>query len=453
MSLCTYDNCYKRASFNYENNKALFCYTHKLDSMINVTINKCIHPNCKTTANYNTINNKRGIYCVSHKTPDMISVTSIKCKYIGCLHVPSFNNIGEKRGIYCDEHKLQNMINVTMKRCLSNGCAVYPTFNFPNIKSPIYCSSHKLNTMVNVVDSKCIESGCTTRPIYNYSTEKVAKYCKIHKLQGMIDIKSKYCIFTGCKTRPIYNSPKESTGIYCCAHKLVGMINIKDKKCREPECSLIPSFNQPGERRGVYCAKHRKLDMVNVIEKKCKTPLCDTQVKEKYDGYCLRCFIYQFPDKPVSRNYKTKEKSVLDYLRGTFKNYKLISDKKIIGGDSYRRPDIMLELPSHCIIIEIDENQHKLYDCSCENKRIMQLSSDIKFKTLIFIRFNPDKYFDISGTLIESCWSVDGNGISRIKNVTEWDNRLLALKTQIQYWIDNLPDKMLEIVQLYYDQK
>jgi len=306
--------------------------------------------------------------------------------------------------------------------------------------------------MVNVVDSKCFEPGCNTRPIYNFSTEKVAKYCKIHKLQNMIDIKSKLCIFIECKTRPIYNIPGESTGLYCFAHKLDGMINVKDKKCREPGCKLLPSFNLIGERRGIYCAKHRKLDMVNVIEKKCKTPLCDTQVKEKYEGYCLRCFIYQFPDKPVSRNYKTKEKSVSDYLIDNFKHYTLITDKKIIGGDSYRRPDIMIELLSHSIIIEIDENQHKQYDCSCENKRLMQLSNDIKFKTLIFIRFNPDKYFDISGNLIDSCWAVDGNGISRIKNEIDWNNRLLALKTQIQYWIDNQPNKMLEIIQLYYDQ-
>jgi len=306
--------------------------------------------------------------------------------------------------------------------------------------------------MVNVVDAKCIEPGCTTRPIFNYVTEKIAKYCKIHKLQDMFAIKNKVCIFNGCKIRPIYNLPGKSLGIYCCAHKLDGMVNVKDKKCREPGCNLLPSFNQPGEAKGIYCAKHRTSTMVNVIEKKCKTPLCDTQVKEKYEGYCLRCFMYQFPDKPVARNYKTKEKSVLDYLIDNVKTYKFVTDKKIIGGDSYKRPDILIDLPSHCIIIEIDENQHKRYDCSCENKRLMQLSSDMKFKTILFIRFNPDKYFDISNNLIGSCWTVDGNGISRIKNITEWNNRLITLKNQLQYWIDNVPGKMLEIVQLYYDQ-
>jgi len=162
--------------------------------------------------------------------------------------------------------------------------------------------------------------------------------------------------------------------------------------------------------------------------------------------------MHQFPDKPVARNYKTKEKYVIDYLSVEFPYQKLICDKRITGGDSYKRPDILLDLSSHSIIVEIDENQHTNYDCSCENKRIMQLSSDLKYKPIIFIRFNPDKYFDASNNLIESCWKIDGNGISCIKNKIEWGNRLLVLKQQIIYWINTPTDKMIEIIQLYYDQ-
>ena len=63
-----------------------------------------------------------------------------------------------------------------------------------------------------------------------------------------------------------------------------------------------------------------------------------------------------------------------------------------------------------------------------------------------------DKYIDASNNLIESCWKIDGNGISRIKNENEWYNRLLSLKQQITYWINNPSGKMIEILQLYYDQ-
>jgi hypothetical protein len=32
----------------------------------------------------------------------------------------------------------------------------------------------------------------------------------------------------------------------------------------------------------------------------------------------------------------------------------------------------------------------------------------------------------------------------------EWEERIEALKQQIQYWIDNPTEKMIEIVELFY---
>lgn len=58
--------------------------------------------------------------------------------------------------------------------------------------------------------------------------------------------------------------------------------------------------------------------MVNVKSPICKTPLCSTTVSEKYEGYCLPCFIHMFPDKPNSRNYKTKERAVVEYVLKEF---------------------------------------------------------------------------------------------------------------------------------------
>lgn len=55
--------------------------------------------------------------------------------------------------------------------------------------------------------------------------------------------------------------------------------------------------------------------MINVTSNLCKTYLCYTRVSEKYEGYCLYCFINMFPEKPVSRNYKTKEYAVVEYIK------------------------------------------------------------------------------------------------------------------------------------------
>ena len=55
-------------------------------------------------------------------------------------------------------------------------------------------------------------------------------------------------------------------------------------------------------------------------------------------------------------------------------------------------PDAYLDLLTHIIIIECDENQHKGYEDICENKRTMEISNDFNFRPIVFIRFNPDSY-------------------------------------------------------------
>lgn len=75
-----------------------------------------------------------------------------------------------------------------------------------------------------------------------------------------------------------------------------------------------------------------------------------------------------------------------------FPDFTWITDKTIQDGCSLRRPDLFLDLGYQVVIVEIDENQHDGYDCSCENKRIMQLSLDVDHRPIVFIRFNPDDY-------------------------------------------------------------
>jgi hypothetical protein len=109
--------------------------------------------------------------------------------------------------------------------------------------------------------------------------------------------------------------------------------------------------------------------MINVIHPTCKSVWCNIQIRNKYDGYCLFCYINLFPDKPVSHNYKTKEFAVVDFVKNKFPEITWISDKTVKDGCSRKRPDLLLDLGYQVLIVEIDENQHRDYDCSCENKR------------------------------------------------------------------------------------
>ena len=263
------------------------------------------------------------------------------------------------------------------------------------------------------------------------------------------------CIFAGCRKQSSFNFEGELKRLYCTNHKTYGMVNITHKTCCEEGCKKLPTFNFEGEKCPLYCAEHKKEGMMDVKNKDCNSSWCFTRVQNnKYDGFCLRCFIYLFPDKPVSRNYKTKEYAVVEFVTSKFPEVHWIADKIINAGCSKRRPDLLLDLGYQILIVEIDENQHIDYDCSCENKRIMELSQDTGHRPIIFIRFNPDKYIH-DGKMVTSCWGTNQKGICVVKKSKqrEWEERLSALEQHITYWInpENKTDKTIEIIQLYYD--
>lgn len=270
----------------------------------------------------------------------------------------------------------------------------------------------------------------------------------------MINIKGIHCKQKGCNVRAHYNKEGEIKPIYCAKHCEKGMINIVSKTCRYKDCKLLPNYNYEGKKGGLYCSKHMLSGMIDVKHPTCKTPMCNTTIKYKYDEYCLTCFIHLFPDKPNTKNFKTKEKAVSDYVKEKYTDKTIITDRVITGGCSKRRPDMLIDLGEQVIIVEVDENQHIDYDCSCENKRIMELSRDVGHRPLVFIRFNPDDYKDASSKNVTSCWGTNTSGISAVKKSkrTEWKHRLKALKETIDYWLTSRTDRTVEIVQLFYDQ-
>ena len=176
------------------------------------------------------------------------------------------------------------------KKCIE--CNKRPSFNVKGETKPLYCFDHRLVDMINVITKTCIYDGCTTQSCYNFAGEKLGIYCGKHKLVDMIDVKSKTCIYDGCGTHPYYNFAGEKSGIYCVTHRLVDMINVKSKSCKSEWCTTIPRT-------------------------------------KKYDGYCLFCYINLFPDKTVSRNYKTKEYSVVEFVKTKFPHFDFIADKII----------------------------------------------------------------------------------------------------------------------------
>jgi hypothetical protein len=417
--------------------------------MIDVANPKCIEDGCLIRPTYNTDGNTKAIYCKKHKKANMVNIKDkAKCIENNCKKFKTFNYFGEKKALYCNNHKKENMVNIITKKCDEDGCFKIPVYNYKGNTIGIYCNSHKKESMINVKDKLCFINNCNKRAMYYYKTNISSVYCLNHKKDDMINFKQAKCVFNDCYVRPNYNYTLEKRGIYCANHKLDGMIDVQNTKCIEDGCQKQPAY---GITKALYCSSNKILGSIFLKSNPpCKTPLCDYQAKYKqYLGYCFRCYVYTYPEKENVKNYKTKECAVAEYP-----NYTIVTDKKIMDGCSRRRPDVFMDFGDQVIVVEIDENQHDTYDCTCENKRLMEISQDIAHRPLVFIRFNPDEYSNSDGIKVTSCWSrseLKGLPIVPLKRKTEWEHRLKSLKEQIDYWIHNKTDKTLEVVQLFYN--
>lgn len=162
-----------------------------------------------------------------------------------------------------------------------------------------------------------------------------------------------------------------------------------------------------------------------------------------------------FPDKEISRNYKTKENEVATYVKSLEieKEYLTSFDKRVPEGCSSRRPDIMVECVTHVVVIEIDENQHRSHENICENKRAMQIFQDIGGnRPIVFIRFNPDGYKDSQGTKHPSCFKFHKTlCVPIIVDKAVWSHRLELLKTRIMHHLSYVPSSEVTIENLFYD--
>lgn len=337
-------------------------------------------------------------------------------------------------------------------------CERFAVYNVATKKGrPLYCRHHKHDTMVDVIHV-CRYNECVETAVSNYPRNKHRLYCETHALPGMVRHDSKIPCYgeQSCRTAPSFNFPGSTVRRYCKRHALQGMINVT-VSCRSPGCRTTASYNFPNCRGVRYCRTHATEGMTNVTKVLCKTPLCETQISNhRYEGMCLRCFMYTYPNRPVSKSYKTKEYSVVEHVQRCFPELDWIHDRVIPGGESKRRPDLYVDLSDRVVVVEIDENMHRDYECPCENKRLMEISLDVKHRPLVFVRFNPDQYYTCDGTSVPSCWGTDNNGLPAIKRCKrdEWNERLNVLNETLRYWTDpaHVPDRTVELLHLFYDE-
>ncbi len=319
------------------------------------------------------------------------------------------------------------------KQC-GNGC--------PHGKQKSYCKECGGSQYCSHGRRKAICKECKGSQICIHN--RIKYDCSLCSISGLCEHGRRKTVCRVCtpkicehdNTKEYCKKCKGTKGSQICMHS-----NIK-KRCVECHGSQICSH----DKWKYYC---KQCDGRYL----CKSEWCNTIVTKKYDGYCLQCTVHLFPDKPVAQNYKTKEFTVVSYIKDELPEYTWVHNRQIQGGISRRKPDLLVNLEKHTVIIEVDENQHTQYDCTCENKRLVQLSQDNQHKPIIFIRFNPDSYIDNNGVKVSSCWRLGKDGILRLMPSKQevWGQRLLNLKELVRYWLTNPTEKMIEVVELYFD--
>ena len=314
-------------------------------------------------------------------------------------------------------------------------------------KKPLRCNVCREDKMFNVITKMCEECK-KVQPVYGLVKGK-ATHCATCKTEEMFNVISKMC--EECKkVRPAFGLEK-GKATHCATCKTEEMFNVKDKMCEE--CEKVQPFYGLVKGKATHCATCKTEEMFNVKSKMCLSTWCDTIAKSLlYKGYCYHCYVNLFPDDPISKSYKRKETEVINYLKKELPNKSLVFDKKIDHGCSRRRPDVFLDLYSHVIICEIDENQHGGYAEICENRRIMELSVDLAHRPIVFLRFNPDGYVR-NKIRVANPWKRTKTGVSlQGKYKEQWNERLYELCGRFKYWMENVPEKSVTTEHLYFTE-
>ncbi len=400
-TFCQFPDCSKKAYYGDPIFKvSKFCKQHKLENHVNLHRKICEFSGCNIIPLYGDSVIRIPRFCKLHKPYDYIDVKNNKCQFVGCCKQSHYGDPKDRKPQFCSKHKLEHHINVSSredtlltKLCKFPGCNIIATYGDPVIRKSEFCTTHKLENYVNLKVNICKFIGCFTSAHYGDPITRVRQFCAKHKLENHINLKSNLCKFPNCKVIAIFGDPKTNIVEFCLSHKLENHINLKKPTCQFPGCTIIRKFGFPGYSPK-FCTTHKELGMISNPTKINPDELksCEYCLTKIYptDQFCKICKVYVNLGITIDR--KHKESSIKLLLESN--NIIFTHDLKIKSGCSQRRPDFVIDLPMLTIIIEVDEHQHihSSYTPECEIIRMKQIFFDVGLESMIFIRYNPDKY-------------------------------------------------------------
>jgi hypothetical protein len=439
-NICRFEDCTTRSSYGYvdgDDKRATRCKEHQLPDMVDVISKRCETPGCDKYPSFAEFGKPRA-YCKTCKTSDMVNVITKQCETPGCNKQPSYAYLGQPAA-FCATCATNDMVDVKHKRCQQSGCGRIP--NYAETGQPAaYCAEHMVRgKMVDVIHKRCETPGCKTRPCFANPGSKNAAFCVRCKKDGMVDVVNKRCQKPGCNKRPTY-AKLGDPAVYCVRCKKDGMVNVIDKRCETPGCLTMALYgyltfpaarcaqHQDPQNKMVFrptarciikncrefatsgkaskrqhCSDHAQPGEISFAKQLCigpyKTGCYEMAILSPKSQLCVGCD----PDYSMVKRVKMEENAVRSLLvHNGYKHF--VYDRALPDncGMTYR-PDFLFEKPGFFVILEVDEHQHKNYQCvgqcicdvkplcECEYKRMREITFINTIPTL-FLRFNPHKY-------------------------------------------------------------
>ena len=391
--------------------------------MIDVLNKKC---KCgKAHPTYNFEGETKAVCCSKCKEVGMVNVVSKKCK---CGKArPTYNFEGETKPVCCSSCKEVGMVDIKHHKCKCGKSR--PTYNFEGETTAVCCSKCKDVSMVNVVSKKC-RCG-KAQPTYNFEGETKPVCCSNCIEPGMVNVKDKKCQYPNCKVRPQYGIPKNLPS-RCTTHKDEGMISNPRAKCLKRTCKDIAEY---GVNRPIHCELHKNDNDINLVERRCvKCGKIDVLTR---GDICVNFCSKEEDDVMYKKRQKLKESLVYNYLQENIKDIQpSLFDKTVPNDcDIRNRPDIVYEVKTHVVVVEIDEGQHKGYCPEGEVNRMKNIYTAYGGEMpVVFVRYNPDN-FRISGNVVK----------------IPIEKRLDIMSRWVRKAIDQVSESAISIVYLYYD--
>jgi hypothetical protein len=90
-----------------------------------------------------------------------------------------------------------------------------------------------------------------------------------------------------------------------------------------------------------------------------------------------------------------------------------------------------------------------VYTSECEERRVNELFTDVNFRPVVFLRFNPDSYDDVVSPWCfhptESIMYVPA------RKLPQWNARLDYLKERVVYHVNHIPSDVIVNEFLFFD--